>query len=136
MVLPQLFQLRIKSGTTTLAIQTFTGLSTTAYTVCTLNFTTPASGSMTVNIGSGAGSGAETGSVYTTNWCIYGGTSQINRFRGDISAPFGNATALDLLYGLNATSLVNTLATLATLNSPTFTGTVNGISKLMVGLGN
>jgi hypothetical protein len=54
----------------------------------------------------------------------------------DSNKPISSATQNALDAKANSTDLTNGLAAKAPLNSPTFTGTVSGITKSMVGLGN
>ena len=57
---------------------------------------------------------------------------------GGVNVDADTLDGLDSLYFLDYTNLTNTpdLTLYATLDSPTFTGTVSGIDKTMVGLGN
>jgi hypothetical protein len=54
----------------------------------------------------------------------------------DLNKPISTATQTALDLKVNTSDLTNELALKANLNSPTFTGTVSGITKAMVGLGN
>lgn len=53
----------------------------------------------------------------------------------DANKPVSTAQATAIALMIDAAELVSALAAYATLASPTFTGTVNGITKAMVGLG-
>ena len=63
------------------------------------------------------------------------GLSNVNNTT-DLLKPISTATQTALDLKSNSTDVTTSLALKANLASPTFTGTVSGISKLMVGLGN
>jgi hypothetical protein len=63
------------------------------------------------------------------------GLSNVNN-TADTAKPVSNATKLLLDTKVSSETLSNTTAQLAPIASPTFTGTVRGITKTMVGLGN
>ena len=54
----------------------------------------------------------------------------------DAAKPISNATQIALDLKANSSDLTTALSLKANLNAPTFTGTVSGITKAMVGLGN
>ena len=137
------FTLAISKNTTPLATQTFNSstLNNTYFTIISMTFTVASSGNLTLSLL--PDSSYDIGSIYTSNWSIYTGLPQSTNIRGNVLVPYGSITTNDLIYGPYESSLVNdmlnmTLATqaLAPLNSPQFTGTITGITKNMVGLGN
>jgi hypothetical protein len=79
----------------------------------------------------------------TLNNPQFTGTISSNKFLVDATGNLtafsltsnNNLTCTDVLYS-GGTSLTSTIGKLATLSGPTFTGTVNGITKSMVGLSN
>ena len=113
------------------------GLNTSTYTQISYSFIGPTNNVINIHIGNTgtyqSGITAQTaGTVYTYGWQICN-ENQTTNILGNLSVDTSISTPA---ITLNGTSLATTLGLLAPKANPTFTGTVNGITATMVGLGN